>query len=80
MPFRDFYTTGQISQLLHVSGTVVRKWCESGMLRHSLIPGTRRRRVTRADLNRFIQDNGLAEFFSLDGGGTVADDDNVDCK
>jgi two-component system, OmpR family, response regulator RpaA len=53
------YTTGQIARLCAVAPRTVAKWFDSGKLRGYRIPGSQDRRVPRAELERFLRDNGM---------------------
>jgi two-component system, OmpR family, response regulator RpaA len=55
----EVFTTGQIGRLCHVAPRTVSKWFDSGKLRGYRIPGSDDRRVLRADLLRFLRENGL---------------------
>lgn len=58
---RDVFTTGQIAGLLGVAPRTVAKWIDKGRLKGYTVPSTTDappdRRVTRANLIRFVKDN-----------------------
>lgn len=53
------YSTGQVATICHVAARTVAHWCDTGLLPHYKIPGSKDRRVTRADLLRFLKKHGL---------------------
>ncbi len=70
---KDVYSTGEVAAVCGVSGTMVRKWCDSGALPHFVVPGPGGyRRVTRAALLKFLKDNGMpfTERLGEDDGGS----------
>ena len=57
------YSTGAIAKMFCVAPRTVTKWCDSGKLPYYRIPGSDDRRVTHANLARFLEDSGMpAEF------------------
>lgn len=52
---KGIYTTGMVARLCKVAPRTVSKWCDSGLLKHYKIPGSQDRRVTAAELYRFMQ-------------------------
>lgn len=56
---RAVYTTGQIAKICRVAPRTVSKWFDSGRLKGYRIPGSQDRRVTVANLVRFMTDHGL---------------------
>ncbi len=53
------FTTGQIARLLHVAPRTTHRWFDAGKLKGYRIPMSQDRRVSRAELIRFIRENGL---------------------
>jgi two-component system, OmpR family, response regulator RpaA len=53
------YTTTEVARLCEVCTRTVCKWVDTGLLVGHRIPGSRHRRVRRADLERFAADHGL---------------------
>ena len=53
------FTTGQIARVCHVAPRTATKWIDSGVLKGYRLPGSRDRRVTRADLLRFLTEHGM---------------------
>jgi excisionase family DNA binding protein len=52
-------TTGQIAFAVGCAPRTVTKWIDSGRLKGFRLPGSQDRRVNRADVYRFLIDNGL---------------------
>ncbi|MFQ5490055.1 MAG: response regulator [Phycisphaerae bacterium] len=55
MTDKDVFTTGQVAKLCNVAPRTVSKWFDSGQLRGYRIPGSRDRRIPKAQLVRFMQ-------------------------
>lgn len=66
---KNFFTTHQIATLVGVDPKTVRTWIDAKKLRGFHIPGSKHRRVTRADLVTFIRDHGLPMPSSLSSAG-----------
>ncbi len=57
---RKTYTTGQVAKMCDVAARTVAKWMDSGKIPGCYrIPGSADRRVPRADLARFLRENGM---------------------
>lgn len=56
---RLVWTTGQIAKLVHCSPRTASKWIDSGKLKGLQLPGSKHRRVARADLIAFLKQQGL---------------------
>jgi excisionase family DNA binding protein len=56
---RKIFTTGQVAKFTRVAPRTVSKWFDSGKLKGYRIPGGQDRRVPRAELIRFLRDNGM---------------------
>lgn len=52
----EVFTTSQIAAVCVVAPRTVSKWCDSGKLRHYLVPGTKHRRVSREQFERFLRE------------------------
>lgn len=46
-------STGNVAFLLSVNAETVRGWCDSGKLKHHLLPGTSERRIVASDAKEF---------------------------
>ena len=55
----DILTTSQVSRTIGMSVRTVCRLIDSGMLRGWAIPGSKHRRVARADLESFMADHGI---------------------
>lgn len=56
MPRRkDVLTTGEVARICHVAPRTVSKWFDSGRLKGYRVPGSKDRRIPRADLLRFMR-------------------------
>lgn len=53
---RRYYTTGQVAEICGVATRTVVKWCDTNLLRHFRIPGSRDRRVLVDDLAVFLKE------------------------
>lgn len=53
------FTTGQIAKTCNVAPRTVSKWIDSGQLKGYRIPGSKDRRVPRANLIKFLKEHGL---------------------
>lgn len=60
------FTSGAIARLYGMSITTVNRWIDQGYLRGFLIPGSRHRRVTGAELLRCAREQGLPLPLDLD--------------
>jgi two-component system response regulator RpaA len=71
----DVYTTGQIARVLRVAARTAGKWIDTGALKGYRLPGSNDRRVTRANLERFVRESGMpAEWLAeLDAPTTAAE-------
>jgi len=56
------FTTTQIAGICSVSPRMVAKWCDSGALRHYLVPGSKHRRASREQLERFLREHKMECF------------------
>lgn len=56
---KEVYTTGQVAAICNVTIRTVIKWFESGRLKGYKIPGSKDRRIPRANLVEFMKANGL---------------------
>lgn len=61
-------TTGQVAQICKVAPRTVTKWFDSGRLKGYRIPGSRDRRIPRAELVRFMKAHNIPTT-SLEPGG-----------
>lgn len=52
---KDILTTGQVAQICKVAPRTVTKWFDSGQLKGYRIPGSRDRRIPKAELVRFMK-------------------------
>jgi excisionase family DNA binding protein len=59
------YTTGQIAKMCGVSIFTVTKWCSGGRIEYRLMPSSNHRRIDREDLQKFLNENGMAECIKL---------------
>jgi len=53
------YTTGEVSRICKVAISTVNKWFDSGRLKGFRVPGSRHRRIPRANLVTFLKQYGL---------------------
>ena len=53
------YTAGQAARVCRASPRVVHKWVDSGLLKGYRLPGSKDRRILRADLLKFLIAHGL---------------------
>jgi len=51
----EVLTTGQVARICHVAPRTVSKWFDSGKLRGYRIPGSRDRRIPKAQLRAFME-------------------------
>lgn len=49
------YTTGEVARMCKVAPRTISKWCDGGLLKHYKIPGSADRRVTAAELVKFLK-------------------------
>lgn len=70
MPTRDqkVFTTGQVAKICNVCPRTVTSWFDKGRLRGYRIPGSDDRRIPRAQLVRFLRENGMP-LGALEGDG-----------
>ncbi len=54
---KDVLTTGEVAKICNVSLRTVIKWFDKGYLKGYIIPGTKDRRIPRADLVEFMKAN-----------------------
>jgi excisionase family DNA binding protein len=59
MKEKDVLTTGDVARLCHVTARTVSKWFDTGVLPGYRIPGSRDRRILRAELLRFMRDHNI---------------------
>lgn len=57
-PFPEFFTTGQIAEICHVTHRAVLKWVAKGRLKAHRTPG-KHSRVHKNDLIAFLQEHGM---------------------
>ena len=55
----DTFTTGQAARVTHLSQQTIIRACDMGALKHFRVPGSRFRRVMRADLIKFMCAHGI---------------------
>lgn len=60
------YTTGMIAKMCRVAPRTVSKWMDSGKLKGYRIPGGQDRRFLKADVVRFMAENGMPDEFCPD--------------
>lgn len=58
-PDQEVFTTGEAAKVCNVTIRTVIRWIDTGQLQGYKIPGSRDRRVPRANLVRFMKDHGL---------------------
>lgn len=59
----DVFTTGDVARICKVARRTVINWFDDGLLKGYRLPESKDRRVTRTELEQFIQRHGLpAEF------------------
>ncbi len=56
---KDVLTTGQVARLCNVAPRTVSKWFDGGQLRGYRIPGSRDRRIPKAQLVSFMKAHGM---------------------
>lgn len=56
---RTVMTTGDVARRLHVSVGTVAKWCDRGLIKFWLVPGSRHKRFARADVEEFARVHGV---------------------
>lgn len=56
---KDVLTTGQVAKMCNVAARTVSKWFDSGQLKGYRIPGSKDRRIPRAQLIRFMKEHGI---------------------
>lgn len=57
-------TTGQVGKICSVCPATVKRWVDTGLLPAHKLPGSNFRRITRAALNKFLNDNGMQDLIS----------------
>ena len=55
----DVLTTGQAAKLCGVATRTVIHWMEKGLLKGYVLPGTRHRRIPKANLVAFMREHGM---------------------
>lgn len=55
----DVFTTGDVAALCRVAPRTAAKWIDTGLLKGFRLAGSKDRRVTRAELVRFLAANGM---------------------
>jgi excisionase family DNA binding protein len=58
-PATPVYTTGRVAKICNVAPRTVSKWFDSGRLKGYRIPGSQDRRIPRAQLVKFLRENGM---------------------
>lgn len=56
---KDVLTTGQVAKMCNVAARTVSKWFDSGQLKGYRIPGSKDRRIPRAQLIKFMKEHGI---------------------
>lgn len=56
---KEVFTTGEVAQICRVAPRTVSKWFDSGALKGYRIPGSRDRRIPKAELMRFMKAHGI---------------------
>lgn len=56
---KKIFTTGQVASICSVAPLTVSKWFDSGKLKGYRVPHSSARRVPRANLVRFLRENGM---------------------
>lgn len=64
---KEIFTTGDVAKLLKVAPRTISKWVDTGKLRGYRIPGSRFRRVPRANLIRFLAENQMPTIEEFSG-------------
>ena len=52
-------TTGEVAKLCNVSGAMVRRWVDGGILKGFRIPGSKFGRIPRKEVTEFLRTNGM---------------------
>lgn len=60
LPNRDL-TTGDAAKIAGVSQSLIIRWCNVGILKSYLVPGSKHRRISRRDLQQVIREHGMPE-------------------
>ena len=55
----DILTTGEVARICKVAPRTVSKWFDSGQLKGYRIPGSKDRRIPRAELLEFMEEHGI---------------------
>ncbi len=62
---KKVFTTGQVAKICNVTTQTVTKWIDTERLVGYRIPGSRARRVTRENLQKFVEDHNVpTDYFS----------------
>ena len=56
---RDWLSSAEAATVCRMSGSVTRRLMDAGKIKSWLVPGTRHRRVLKADLRRFMAANDI---------------------
>src|SRR5687768_16017987 len=56
---KDVLTTGQVAKMCNVAARTVSKWFDYGQLKGYRIPGSKDRRIPRAQLIKFMKEHGI---------------------
>ena len=56
---RTVFTTGMVAKICQVAPRTVSKWFDSGRLKGYRIPGSKDRRIPRANLIQFLKEHGM---------------------
>ena len=51
---KDVFSPGQVAKICRVCHATVNVWCDKGLLPHRKVPGSKHRRISRADLEAFM--------------------------
>lgn len=79
----DSVTTGEAARICGISRRTMFNYCSQGKIESVLSPVTRRRRIPRGALERFLHKNGLSSELPRQGGGSgvlIVDDDPATCE
>jgi excisionase family DNA binding protein len=78
---KDVFTTGEVAKICNVAPRTVSKWFDSGQLRGYRIPGSKDRRIPKAQLLRFMRAHNIP-MGELESGQThllIVDNDSSLC-
>jgi excisionase family DNA binding protein len=82
MGTKEVFTTGEVARICNVAPRTVSKWFDAGQLRGYRIPGSKDRRIPKAQLVRFMQahhmplgelDTGQTSLLIIDNDAGLAD-------